>query len=308
MVSGVGASVGSGSEALRPAEAPPTLLCFSHLRWDFVFQRPQHLMNRFARSAPVVVWEEPIDGEDGASPSLDIRPAAKTGGVTIITPRLPRGGSDDERNATLTRLLDGYLAGVTGQIVAWYYTPMMLPFSRHLDPACTVYDCMDELANFRFAPRELLDLERELLERADVVFTGGYSLYESKKQRHGNVHPFPSSVDRDHFAAARGAIADPVDQASLAHPRLGFYGVIDERIDLDLLAAIADARPQWQLVMVGPVVKISEDELPRRANIHYLGGKSYDELPAYLAHWDVALMPFAINAATRFISPTKTPE
>jgi UDP-galactopyranose mutase len=308
MSTGVGVSVGSGGEAVRPTNEKPMVLCFSHLRWEFVFQRPQHLLTRFARKAPVIVWEEPIDAEDGASPSLHIRPAADCAAVTLITPRLPRGGSEDERDALLRQLLDGYLAGNTRRFVAWYYTPMMLPFTRHLDPACTIYDAMDELANFRFAPPKLLDLERELLERADVVFTGGYSLYESKKQRHGNVHPFPSSVDRAHFAQARAGLPDPADQAGLPHPRLGFYGVFDERMDLDLIAAVADAHPDWQLVMVGPVVKISEDELPRRANIHWLGGRTYNELPAYLSGWDVALMPFAINAATRFISPTKTPE
>ena len=290
-------------------EAPDqTLLCLSHLRWDFVFQRPQHLMTRFAKSGPVIFWEEAIDAGEGEAASLDIRAAQGCPGVTVVTPRLPTGQSEDERNALLRRLLDGYLAGTGEPLVAWYYTPMMLPFSRHLQPACTVYDCMDELANFRFAPPELLELERELLDRSDVVFTGGYSLYEAKKQRHGNVHPFPSSVDCDHFNAARGELADPADQASVARPRLGFYGVIDERIDLELIAAVADARPEWSLIMVGPVVKIAEEDLPKRANIHYLGGKTYDELPAYLAHWDVALMPFAINAATRFISPTKTPE
>ncbi|MDP9162572.1 MAG: glycosyltransferase, partial [Pseudomonadota bacterium] len=308
MFTGFGGSVGSGGEAQRPTDAPPTLLCFSHLRWEFVVQRPQHLMNRFARTAPVVIWEEPIDAEEGASPSLHIRPTADNPRVTLITPRLPQGGSEEQRDATLKALLDGYLAGVPGDLVAWYYTPMMLPFSRHLTPVCTVYDAMDELANFRFAPPMLLELERELLERSDVVFTGGYSLYESKKQKHGNVHPFPSSVDRAHFAKARGTVSEPADQAAIARPRLGFYGVIDERIDLELIAAVADARPDWQLIMVGPVVKISEEELPRRANIHWLGGRSYDELPAYLSGWDVALMPFAINAATRFISPTKTPE
>jgi UDP-galactopyranose mutase len=308
MFTGFGGSVGSGGEAQRPTDAPPTLLCFSHLRWEFVVQRPQHLMNRFARTAPVVIWEEPIDAEEGASPSLHIRPTADNPRVTLITPRLPQGGSEGQRDATLKALLDGYLAGVPGDLVAWYYTPMMLPFSRHLTPVCTVYDAMDELANFRFAPPMLLELERELLERSDVVFTGGYSLYESKKQKHGNVHPFPSSVDRAHFAKARGTVSEPADQAGIARPRLGFYGVIDERIDLELIAAVADARPDWQLIMVGPVVKISEEELPRRANIHWLGGRSYDELPAYLSGWDVALMPFAINAATRFISPTKTPE
>jgi UDP-galactopyranose mutase len=308
MITGVGVSVGSAGKALRPTEHSPMILCFSHLRWEFVFQRPQHLLTRFARKAPVVVWEEPIDADDGASPSLHVRPAADCAAVTLITPRLPPGGSEDERDALLRTLIDGYLAGVDRSFVAWYYTPMMLSFSAHLTPACTVYDAMDELANFRFAPPKLLDLERQLLERADVVFTGGYSLYESKKQRHGNVHPFPSSVDVAHFAQARAGLPDPADQASLSHPRLGFYGVFDERIDLDLIAAVADARPDWQLVMVGPVVKISEDELPRRANIHWLGGRSYNELPAYLGGWDVALMPFAINAATRFISPTKTPE
>ena len=308
MANDIGNVIGSDDQAGRKADIAATLICFSHLRWDFVFQRPQHLMNRFARTNPVIVWEEPVDAEDGASPSLHIRPAGSSKGVTLITPRLPKGGSDEDRNATLKQLLDGYLAGVPGDLIAWYYTPMMLPFSRHLQTACTVYDAMDELANFRFAPPMLLEFERELLERADVVFTGGYSLYETKKQRHGNVHPFPSSVDREHFAAARGDLPDPTDQARFAHPRFGFYGVIDERIDLDLIAKVADARPDWQLVMVGPVVKISEDDLPRRPNIQYLGGKSYDELPTYLAHWDVALMPFAINAATRFISPTKTPE
>ena len=308
MTDGLAGVVGANSGAGRTGETAPTLLCFSHLRWEFVFQRPQHLMNRFAKSAPVIVWEEAIDAEDGASPSLHIRPAAENSRITLITPRLPRGGSEDARDAFLKQLLDGYLAGVSGNLVAWYYTPMMLPFSRHLKPVCTVYDAMDELANFRFAPPMLLELERELLDRSDVVFTGGYSLYEAKKQRHGNVHPFPSSVDRAHFAQARGEIAEPADQVAIARPRLGFYGVFDERIDLDLIAAVADARPDWQLVMVGPVVKISADDLPRRANIHWLGGRSYNELPAYLSGWDVALMPFAINAATRFISPTKTPE
>jgi UDP-galactopyranose mutase len=185
---------------------------------------------------------------------------------------------------------------------------MMLPFSRHLDASTVVYDCMDELSKFRFAPEQLLDLEHELIGRADLVFTGGASLYEAKKNRHPSVHCFPSSVDRDHFAKARRELSQPADQAELKHPRLGFYGVIDERFDIDLLRQAADMRPNWSFVMVGPVVKIGEDELPRAANIHYLGGKTYEQLPAYLSGWDVALMPFAMNESTQFISPTKTPE
>jgi UDP-galactopyranose mutase len=185
---------------------------------------------------------------------------------------------------------------------------MMLPFSRHLDASAVIYDCMDELSKFRFAPERLLDLEQELIERADVVFTGGASLYEAKKGRHDNVHCFPSSVDLKHFAKARRELPQPADQAELKHPRLGYYGVIDERFDIDLLRQVADLRPDWSFVIVGPVVKIGEDELPRAANIHYLGGKTYEQLLAYLSGWDVALMPFAMNESTQFISPTKTPE
>ena len=205
-------------------------------------------------------------------------------------------------------MLDGLIARSTGSIVLWYYTPMMLPFSRHLKAQCVVYDCMDELGNFQGAPPELLALERALLDTADLVFTGGYSLYEAKRDLHSAVHPFPSSVDVAHFRQAREKISEPTDQQSIPAPRLGFFGVIDERIDLDLLATLADSRPDWSIVMIGPVVKIDAADLPRRRNIHYLGSKDYAELPRYLAGWQVALMPFAINAATRFISPTKTPE
>src|SRR3546814_111869 len=287
-------------------ERSRTILCFSHLRWDFVFQRPQHLMSRFAASDRVIFWEEPrfIDGE---FPRLDIRECESTG-VIVVTPELLAVSDRASDTAALKSLLDVWLAGEQGRLVRWYYTPMMLPFSEHVSADCVVYDCMDELANFRNAPPQLLALEERLLESADLVFTGGYSLYEAKRSRHPNIHPFPSSVDVAHFAKARAAIADPADQVEWPKPRLGFYGVIDERMDIDLVARLADARPHWSIVMVGPVVKIDPAALPQRSNIAWLGGKSYEELPAYLSGWDVALMPFAINEATRFISPTKTPE
>ena len=290
-----------------PAQSQP-LICFSHLRWNFVFQRPQHLMTRFARTRDVYVFEEPMPADRDCGPSLDLF-HDETTGVTIATPRLPDGLDGWGKDAVLRQLLDELLEQkAMKRPVLWYYTPMMLPFSRHLDAAAVVYDCMDELANFRFAPPELVALERELFDRADAVFTGGHSLYEAKKDRHRNIHPFPSSVDRPHFAQARADQADPADMAALPGPRFGFYGVVDERMDLDLIAKVADARPDWTLAIVGPVVKIDEADLPRRPNLHYLGGKSYAELPAYLGSWDVALMPFAINESTRFISPTKTPE
>ena len=289
------------------SEPSLTIVCFSHLRWNFVFQRPQHIMSRLARSNRVFYWEEPIEVEGAGEARLDFRTDAASG-VVVVTPHLSAGLSPDEATAELARLLGEHLANTPGSRVFWYYTPMMLPFSRGFKAGCAVYDCMDELANFKFAPPELLDLEQELLGRVDLVFTGGYTLYEAKRDRHAHVYPFPSSVDRKHFAQARSIGVAPPDQANIAGPRLGFYGVIDERMDLELLAALADARPRWQLMMVGPVVKIGEDELPRRPNIHYLGNKSYDDLPAYLSGWDVALMPFALNASTKFISPTKTPE
>ena len=291
---------------LRPGalRADAIVLCFSHLRWDFVLQRPQHLMGRFALERDVIYWEEPL--ATGSEPWVDLRTCPRTG-VIVATPMLADGIDGAQRQQVLEALLADTVAGRTIG-VRWYYTPMMLPFSRTVASACVVYDCMDELASFKFAPPELPALERELMTSADVVFTGGYSLYEAKQATHADIHPFPSSVDRDHFAAARGDCAQPDDQARLGVPRLGFYGVIDERMDLALLEAVADARPDWTLVLVGPVVKIDPAHLPTRPNIAYLGSKKYAELPGYLAGWDVALMPFAINESTRFISPTKTPE
>lgn len=264
-------------------------------------------MSRFAKGRRVIYWEEPVAGPLEAAPTLDTRACSETG-VIVATPVLPDGLAGAEREQALTGLLEALMSEQAGDVVRWYYTPMMLGFSRDLPNVCTVYDCMDELSAFKFAPPELTALEAELMNIADVVFTGGYSLYEAKRDRHRNIHPFPSSVDVPHFRAARNLADAQEDQADLPRPRLGFYGVVDERMDLDLLRTVADARPNWTLVIVGPVVKIDPADLPRRPNLFYLGGKSYDELPKYLAGWDVAMMPFAINEHTRFISPTKTPE
>jgi len=308
MLTRVGVPVEYEAEPSAPDPEPATLLCFSHLRWNFVFQRPQHLMNRFAREMNVIYWEEPVDIGPKDTAFLQVREAQDASNVRVVVPHLPEGMPDDAREAALKRLLDAHIASIRGPLIAWYYTPMMLPFSRHLDVDATVFDAMDELSKFKFAPVKLLELEQELIDRADVVFTGGSSLYEAKKDRHDNVHCFPSSVDRAHFCKARARMFDPADQEDLPRPRLGFYGVIDERFDTDLLDKVAAMRPDWSFVMVGPVVKIAPEDLPKRHNIHYLGGKAYDQLPSYLAGWDVALMPFAMNESTQFISPTKTPE
>ena len=308
MLTRVGVPVELEAEPSAPGPEPTTLICFSHLRWNFVFQRPQHLMSRFAREMNVIYWEEPVEIGPRETAYLQVREAPDSANIRVIVPHMPQGMPADAREAALSRLLDAHLATVRGTLIAWYYTPMMLPFSKHVTPDVTVYDAMDELSKFKFAPTHLLDLEQELIDRADIVFTGGSSLYEAKKDRHHSVHCFPSSVDRAHFCKARSRQFEPGDQEDLPRPRLGFYGVIDERFDTTLLDEVASIRPDWSFVMVGPVVKISEDELPKRHNIHYLGAKTYAELPAYLSGWDVALMPFAMNESTQFISPTKTPE
>ncbi len=289
----------------RAERAPYDLVCLSHLRWDFVFQRPQHLLSRFARERRVFFVEEPLWGDGPAR--LEVTPRAE--GVLVAVPHLPAGTAAEEAEALQQELLDEMLREWSvGDFVLWYYTPMALGFSRHLEPLAVVYDVMDELSLFRGAPPQLLECEAELYERADVVFTGGASLFEAKRERHPNVHLFPSSIDRAHFAQARTPGEDPPDQAAIPRPRLGYFGVIDERMDLELLAGLADARPDWQLVMIGPVVKLDPAELPQRPNLHYLGGKQYADLPRYIAGWEVALLPFARNDSTRFISPTKTPE
>jgi len=308
MLTRVGVPVESVAEHSAPDPGPTTLICFSHLRWNFVFQRPQHLMSRFARDMAVIYWEEPIEIGRKQTAYLKVREVENCPNVRVVVPHLPEGMTEASREGALKRLLDAHISAIRGPIIAWYYTPMMLPFSKHVTPDVTVYDAMDELSKFKFAPEHLLDLEQELIDRADIVFTGGSSLYEAKRDRHENVHCFSSSVDRTHFIKARAGQFEPGDQEDLPRPRLGFYGVIDERFDTALLDKVAERRPDWSFVMLGPVVKISEEDLPRRPNIHYLGSKTYDELPAYLSGWDVALMPFAMNESTEFISPTKTPE
>ncbi|WP_288434870.1 glycosyltransferase [uncultured Deinococcus sp.] len=259
----------------------PDLLCLSHLRWDFVYQRPQHLMSRAARDRRVYYVEDPVFGE--APARLQVR---REGNVTVVQPQLPAGLPVHAAETQTRRQLHDFLnrEGVRSPL-AWVYTPMQLHLLGGLTTSGVVYDCMDELANFRYAPPQLRAREQQLFACADVVFTGGHRLYEAKIEQHPSVYPFPSSVDVAHFAQARRPLPDPADQAALAR-----------------------RRPEWQLVMLGPVVKIAPEDLPRADNLHYLGMKTYGELPAYLAHWDVALLPFAINAATEFISPTKTPE
>jgi UDP-galactopyranose mutase len=291
-----------GWPLVTAGEGRRTLLCFSHLQWAFVFQRPQHLLTRAAATMRVVYWEEPVWSE--GAPRLHMRPSAE--GVLIAQPHMPHGCDAD---AVQRQLLDAMLRDENmADPILWYYTPQALAFSDHLKASVTVYDCMDELSAFAGADPSLSGREQALLRRADLVFTGGWSLYEAKRRDHRDVHAFQSGVDAAHFRPARAGLPDPDDQRRIPHPRVGFYGVLDERLDMDLLAALADLRPGVQFVLVGPTAKIDPGTLPARANLHYLGAKPYAALPGYVANWQAAMMPFAINKATRFISPTKTPE
>jgi protoporphyrinogen oxidase len=274
----------------------PTLIVFCHLRWDFVFQRPQHLMTHLAEHYQILFVEEPIHHEGQAH----LKKTAVAPNITVCQPHTPIAapGFHDDQIPTLQ-----------GEApVAWFYTPMALPLLQGLHPSMVVYDCMDELASFRNAPKQLLQRETALLNIADLVFTGGPSLYEAKKERHPNAHCFPSSVDAVHFRKALDRASSHPAQEPYGHPRLGFYGVIDERFDTGLIAALAEAHPEWQIALVGPVVKIDPAALPRASNIHYLGQQDYKALPQFLAGWDVCLLPFALNESTRFISPTKVLE
>jgi len=281
------------------------LVCFSHLRWNFVYQRPQHLLSRFSNHTRVFFVEEPIFHD--APEKLHINKAE--GNVYVVVPHLQHGLNEQQIVAKQKAMVNELFSLMDiNRYFSWYYTPMAIPFTDHLKPELTVYDCMDELAAFKFAPPALKQNEKNLLDKAHVVFTGGYSIYESKKNSHHNIYPFPSSIDKEHFGTARTEKKDPEDQAHIPHPRFGFFGVIDERLDIELVAKAADLRPDWHFVIIGPVVKIDPATLPQRANIHYLGGKNYKELPQYLSGWDVAMIPFAMNESTKFISPTKTPE
>jgi glycosyltransferase involved in cell wall biosynthesis len=262
-------------------------------------------MRRCARERRVFFVEEPLFDAD--QPYLSAREEAPH--LFVVTPHLTR----DTRGEAVVTSQKSALRELTESArikdpILWFYTPMALGFAGDLPATLVVYDCMDELSLFEGGPATISDLEQQLLGRADLVFTGGASLYGAKSRQHPNVHSFPSSIDALHFCRARTPLTEPLDQSALGHPRIGFFGVIDERLDLDLLSDIARARPGYQFVMLGPVVNIDPATLPVLPNVHYLGLKPYAELPSYLAHWDVAMMPFARDDSTRFISPTKTLE
>lgn len=292
------------------------ILVHSHLRWDFVWQRPQQLFSRFAESRDILFVEEAQYLDDLLRPALERTEPHLN--VHRVIPRLPTSYRDSESASLIavrTLLLEligsrGDLAHRFDSPVQWFYTPMPAPTMLGAFNECAVvYDCMDELAQFRFAPSELVHRERFLLARADVVFAGGRALAESKARFHDNVHFFGCGVDAEHFSKAHDrTTVVPAPLAALRAPVLGYVGVIDERLDYALIAHVAEHMPHASVAMVGPVVKVDERDLPRRENIHWFGQQPYEALPAFVKGFDVCLMPFALNKATEFINPTKTLE
>ena len=274
------------------------MIVFCHLRWQFVYQRPQHIISRMAKEFKVLLIEEPIGFNDEEENSAQIN---------IITPHLHVLQPKVRSIEAIAKILPKYISNQKVPI-GWFYSASFSPLLQELQFETVIYDCMDELSLFKGAPQQLIDQEKFLLSNADIVFTGGKSLYESKKVMHNKVYCFPSSVDERHFAKALNGIAIPEDIANIKSPIIGYFGVIDERIDLDLIGESAQKMPDVSFVMIGPLAKIDDADLPKSENIHYLGMKTYNELPGYLKAFDIAMMPFALNDATKFISPTKTLE
>lgn len=292
----------------------PVLVVFCHLRWSGVWQRPQQILSRLSRDFDVIFHEEPVaDLAEDATPAYERFLAAPQ--IEVLQPHTapqPVYGYHQENWDQLRSMLQAVLQEARYRnrpLVAWCYTPMAYPVAAAIQPDALVYDCMDELALFRFAPDGIADLEQRLVANADAIFCGGSSMYRNRKDRHPNVHLLLSGVDRVHFAHAHDpATEEPEVLAAIPHPRIGYWGVLDERIDWDLLAACAEQRPDWHWVLVGPFAKVDPDTLPHAANLHYLGPADYADLPRFGSGFDVAMMPFALNDATRYISPTKTLE
>lgn len=274
------------------------IIVFCHLRWGFVYQRPQHIISRLSQKYNILFVEEPIHYSVGEEKTYDMDVISES--LHVFKPKV---NSIEE----IGQVLKGFLNDNSANI-GWFYSPAFSILIPEFDFDTIVHDCMDELSLFKGADSKLIEQEKYLLSKADVVFTGGKALYESKQQKNPNVYCFPSSVDREHFEKSKGNIFVPEDIKNISAPIVGYFGVIDERIDLDLLKTTAHSSPDVSFVMIGPLAKIGEDDLPRASNIHYLGMKSYDELPNYLKVFDIAMMPFALNEATKYISPTKTLE
>lgn len=304
------------SGASYPLSRDYPILVHSHLRWDWVWQRPQQFLSRLAKRHPVLFVEEAL-AKDGLGKSrASIRVVENNFQLLVMQTQMPpdvfadRAERDREQRRLVVEALSGKLSAMFARPVQWFYDPMAsVPFAGRMGERAIVYDCMDELSQFRGAPPELIRRERELPNVADVVFAGGPKIWKAKRRLNSNCHCYGCGVDVAHFGRARAAdTLIPEDLSSLPGPRLGYFGVVDERMDYRLLSALATAHPEWSVVVIGPSCKVDPAEFPQHANLHFLGGREYAQLPAYVKGLDVCLMPFALNEATAFINPTKALE
>jgi len=279
------------------------LVVFSHLPWTFVWQRPQHVISRIARGHRTWFVEEPRVDAGIDEPRLCVERRDGLQRVWFDVPGEERlAGFDDPWAADYPDAVADLLGARRGRTV-WLYTPLALAYAERLDPALLVYDVMDDLSAFAHASPAQRTMQVRALQEADVVFTGGVSIDRGVHERwERETHLFPSGVEPEHYAGARTL------RAPRERPVAGYVGVIDERMDLGLVAGLAAALPDWDIEMVGPIFKIDPADVPRAPNLRYPGMKPYAELPAVMGGFDVALMPFALNAATRSLSPTKTLE
>ena len=291
------------------------LIVHSHLRWDWVWQRPQQFLSRLSEKHRVLFIEAPYPSEPARVARAPLREVSDYPNILVLQMEMPAArwcdGAwvDKERRRLVQSLLAGPLGRNFDSPVQWFYDPMAVTaFGGHLNERAIVYDCMDELSLFRGSPAEMVRRDRELLAVADVVFAGGPKICAAKRELNANCFSFGCGVDAKHFGRARDPkLPLPADVRDLPHPIYGYIGVVDERIDYDLLAALADAT-NGSVVMVGPSTKVDPATFPRRANLHWLGGRDYVDLPAYAKSFAVCLMPFALNKATQFINPTKALE
>lgn len=281
------------------------IICFARRRWNTLFHRPQRLMSRFAQEHRVFYIEEPV--YDAESNHFEVQQVSNLS-LWIVVPHLSATATDHQ-NKICGELLDDLIKNFDiRKYITWYYTPLALRFSKHLAPLALVYDCMSDVQGSASASSELIVCEHELLHKADIVFAAGYGLYETMRNRHHNIYAFPNSIDKEHFHGARMVTEELPEQAAIPHPRIGFHGIVDECVDVKLLTTLAEQRPDWHFIIIGPIAAANTESLPSKPNMHFLGAKEYDIVPRYIAGWDVGIIPYAHNDHTKYLHPCKTME
>ena len=297
------------------AESNPLLLLYSQVAWHGVWQRPQEMALGLARRRRVL-FVSPIQvherlGRYARARTLERIDGGK--GVTVFSPTIFSG---EYRRAWVCRLnsilVDAELRRLLRgerHVTFLTNTPLAAPLLDRFPFRKVIYDVMDDFAAFDWAPATARESHERLLREADAVLTGTYTLLEDARAQGREATYAPCGVDYEAFAGgeATADFAEPAELRGLPRPILGYVGTLSERIDTRILSALAERFPQASLVLIGPVYR-NLGEPPRAPNIRYLGLKPHSELPAYLHHFDVALMPFRLSDAARAINPVKALE